>query len=128
MADDATRIEPGDVLLVTGIDQALLHDVATRFGSTHPGRMLRDRSDLDYERFFIASPALIGRRLSALAIPAALNARILHLRRSDADLPLTSERILEAGDRIGVPAPRASYSATRCAAPATSAIQESAAA
>lgn len=113
VADDATRIEAGDVLLVTGIDQAVLHDVATRFGRAHPGRMLRDRSDLDYERFFVSSPALIGRRLAALNIPDELHARILHLRRSDADLPLTPERILEAGDRIGVLAPRASFPALR---------------
>jgi len=113
VADEATRIETGDVLLVTGIDQALLHDVATRFGKAHPGRMLRDRSDLDYERFFISNPTLIGQRLSTLAIPESLNARILHLRRSDADLPLTSGRILEAGDRIGILAPRASFPALR---------------
>ena len=113
VADDSTRIEAGDVLLVTGVDQAVLHDVATRFGRAHPGRMLRDRSDLDYERFFISNPALTGQRLAALAIPEALNARILHLRRSDADLPLTPERILEAGDRIGVLAPRASFPALR---------------
>lgn len=113
VADDSHRIEAGDVLLVTGVDQAVLHDVATRFGRVHPGRILRDRSDLDYERFFISSPALIGRRLAALAIPDELNARILHLRRSDADLPLTPERILEAGDRVGVLAPRASFPALR---------------
>ena len=113
VADDSTRIEAGDVLLVTGVDQAVLHDVATRFGRAHPGRMLRDRSDLDYERFFISNPALTGQRLAALAIPEALNARILHLRRGDADLPLAPERILEAGDRIGVLAPRASFPALR---------------
>lgn len=113
VADEAARIEAGDVLLVTGIDQQVLHDAATRFGHVHPGRMLRDRSDLDYERFFVSSPALIGASLSALAIPEALHARILHLRRGDADLPLSPGRILEAGDRIGVLAPRASFPALR---------------
>lgn len=110
-ANDATCIETGDVLLVTGIDQALLHDVATRFGRAQPGRILHDRSDFDYERFFISSPSTIGQRLAALAIPVELNARVLHLRRGDADLALTPDRILEAGDRIGVLAPRASFPA-----------------
>ncbi len=113
VADDALQIEAGDVLLVTGIDADALHDAATRFGRAQPGRMLRDRTDLDYERFFISSPALIGTHLGALALPAGLNARILHLRRSDADLSVSPQRILEAGDRIGVLAPRASFPALR---------------
>ncbi|WBS00090.1 YidE/YbjL duplication [Pseudoduganella sp. SL102] len=113
VADDAMRIEHGDVLLLTGIDPKVLHDAATRFGRAHPGRMMRDRSDLDYERFFISNPALIGRVIASLALPPELNARILHLRRSDADLPLTPQRVLEAGDRIGVLAPRASFPALR---------------
>ena len=37
----------------------------------------------------------------------------LHLRRSDADLSVSPQRILEAGDRIGVLAPRASFPALR---------------
>ncbi len=113
VANDAIRIEAGDVLLVTGIDAATLHDAATRFGRESPGRILHDRGDLDYERFFISNPALAGVALGALAIPPELNARVLHLRRNDAELPLAPGRVLETGDRIGVLAPRASFPALR---------------
>lgn len=113
VADDMACIEAGDVLLVTGIDQSVLNDAAMRFGHADPGRMLRDRSDLDYERFFISSPAIIGTGLSDLVIPQELHARILHLRRGDADLPIDPGRILEAGDRIGVLAPRSSFPVLR---------------
>jgi putative transport protein len=113
VADSAMRIEPGDRLLVAGNDQAVLHEVATRFGPAHPGGMLHDRSDLDYDRFFISAASMAGLPLSALALPAGLNARVLHLRRGDADLVLNPGRLLEMGDRVGVLAPRSSFPALR---------------
>lgn len=113
VAEDSMCLERDDVLLVAGNDSALLHDVATRFGPAHPGRMVHDRKDLDYERFFISSPAVAGLQLGQLHIPKELQARILHLRRADADLQLTPQRTLEFGDRIGVLAPRASFPALR---------------
>ena len=113
VAQESMCLEHDDVLLIAGNDTSVLHDVATRFGPAHPGRMLHDRKDLDYERFFISSAAIAGLPLSQLKIPAELQARILHLRRNDADLHLTPQRILEFGDRIGVLAPRASFPALR---------------
>ena len=113
VADDAICLARGDVLLVTGTDLPVLHDVAARFGPAHPGGMVHDRSELDYERFFVSSPAMAGQALAAVQLPMALNARILHLRRSDADLELAPERLLEYGDRVGVLAPRASFPALR---------------
>lgn len=113
MAAPTMRLEQGDVLLITGTDAPTLHAVAGRFGSAHRGGLVNDRSDLDYERFFVSSPKLAGMTLAAFTLPPQLNARILHLRRNDADLPLTPTRMLEYGDRIGVLAPRASFPALR---------------
>ncbi len=111
MADDALRLERGDVLMVTGTDAGVLHDAATRYGHANPGRMVHDRSDLDYTRVFVSSAKIAGMRLADLHLPEELNARILHVRRGDADLELTPQRMLEFGDRIGVLAPRASFAA-----------------
>lgn len=113
LAKDDIRLERDDVLLVTGNEPAVLHDLATRFGPAHPGRMLHDRSDLDYERFFISSTNIAGLRLAEMKLPEQLQARVLHLRRNDADLTLTPQRTLEFGDRIGILAPRASFPALR---------------
>jgi putative transport protein len=113
VADETMRIARDDVLLVAGIDAQVLHNVATRFGRPHAGRMLSDRADLDYERFFISSPAMAGRLLATLTLPPELNARILHLRRNDADLAPAPGRTLEYGDRVGVLAPRDSFPALR---------------
>jgi putative transport protein len=113
VADDSMQLERDDVLLVAGNDSSKLHDAATRFGPADPGSMLHDRSDLDYERFFISSAAIAGLQLAQLKLPEELQARILHLRRNDAELRLTPQRTLEFGDRIGVLAPRASFPALR---------------
>ncbi len=111
VADDTMRLERDDVLLVAGTDSAVLHDVATRFGPRHPGRIVSDRSDLDYTRFFVSSAQVAGTRLADLRLPAELKARVLHLRRGDIELELTPQRMLEYGDRVGVLAPRASFPA-----------------
>ncbi|OWQ83773.1 YidE/YbjL duplication [Roseateles aquatilis] len=110
-ANDDTELQRGDVLLLTGTDQVALRHAALRFGPSHPGRMLRDRSDLDYTRFFISNPRVAGKRLADLALPPELGARILHLRRSDADLDPLPDRQFEFGDRVGVLAPRESFPA-----------------
>lgn len=104
-----TALERDDVLLLTGTDAQVLRQAALRFGPLEPGRMLKDRSDLDYERFFISNPAIAGLRLQDLPLPPALGARVLHLRRSDVDLSPNPDRLLEFGDRIGVLAPRGSF-------------------
>lgn len=110
-ATDALELRRGDVLLLTGTDPDALRRAAMRFGHTQPGRMLRDRGDLDYERFFVSNPQVAGRRLGDLALPAEAGARVLHLRRSDVDLAPHADRVLEFGDRVGVMAPRASFPA-----------------
>lgn len=110
-AVDDTALARGDVLLLTGTDKTALRNAASRFGPAAPGRMLRDRSDLDYNRFFVSNPAVAGQRISDIHLPPELGARILHLRRSDADIDPQPERQFEFGDRVGVLAPRASFAA-----------------
>ncbi|MDM0111462.1 TrkA C-terminal domain-containing protein [Variovorax sp. J22R133] len=110
-AADDTALERGDVVLLTGTDQAALVNAASRFGPANPGRMLRDRSDMDYRRFFISNPKVAGQRLGDVELPPELGARVLHLRRSDADMPPDPDRLLEFGDRVGVLAPRESFAA-----------------
>lgn len=112
-ATDETVLERGDVLLLTGTDQTALHNAASRFGPAATRRMLRDRSDLDYARFFVSNPAVAGKRIGELQLPPELGARILHLRRSDADIDPLPERQFEFGDRVGVLAPRGSFAALR---------------
>lgn len=110
-ATDDAELQRGDVLLLTGTDQTALGQAASRFGPPDPGRILRDRADLDYNRFFVSNPQVAGKSIAELRLPPELRARILHLRRSDADLDPLPEREFEFGDRVGVLAPRSSFAA-----------------
>jgi putative transport protein len=66
---------------------------------------------MDYRRFFISNPKVAGQRLGDVVLPPELGARVLHLRRGDADMAPHPDRLLEFGDRVGVLAPRESFDA-----------------
>ncbi|WGF86613.1 aspartate:alanine exchanger family transporter [Marinivivus vitaminiproducens] len=103
----------GDVLLLAGPDKAALRAFAVRIGSEEHGHVLRDRDDLDYVRVFASRRGVVGRPLAALALPPELNARIVHVRRGDADLQPQADVVLEYGDRVGLLAPRAAFADVR---------------
>jgi putative transport protein len=80
----------------------LLADAAARLGRLEPGRIVKDRSALDYIRVFVAKANLIGVPLAQLPLPAGFPAHVLHVRRYDMDLVPAPDLMLEYGDRIGV--------------------------
>ncbi|MFD1245095.1 aspartate:alanine exchanger family transporter [Paralysiella testudinis] len=101
-------LQEGDVLMLTGVDSKTLDEVADQFGITQHNRIAGARGDLDYIRLFVSNPKIANRRLADVQqeIPAQWEARILHLRRNDADMTPKPDRILEFGDRVGILAPR----------------------
>lgn len=98
-------LRPGDaVMLVAETEQAIAETVA-RLGRIDPGRFVKDRSDLSYQRLFVSKPPLTGIPLADLPMPAGVPMQILHVRRYDSDLVATPDLRLEIGDRIGVIVP-----------------------
>jgi putative transport protein len=67
-----------------------------------PGRIIKDRSDLDYIRVFVAKANLVGVPLAQLPLPAGFPVHLLHVRRYDMDLVPAPDLTLEYGDRVGV--------------------------
>ena len=53
VADDAVALEPGDGLLVIAEREGDIQAAASKFGALAPGRIVRDRADLDYIRVFV---------------------------------------------------------------------------
>jgi len=51
-----------DVVLASGPSKETLAATAKRLGEPAPGRIAKDRSDLDYLRVFASRPAVVGRR------------------------------------------------------------------
>ena len=95
-------LNAGDGILVVTDDQAALAEAAAKFGKLEPGRLVTDRSALDYMRVFVSKANLIGVPLSKLPLPTGFPVHVLHVRRYDADIVPAPDLMLEYGDRIGV--------------------------
>ena len=67
-----------------------------------PGRIVKDRSALDYIRVFVGKANMVGMPLAQLPMPAGFPTHLLHVRRYDMDIVPTPDLMLEFGDRVGV--------------------------
>src|SRR6516225_994599 len=95
-------LEPGDGLLVISDRQDAISDAAARLGKLDPGRIVKDRSALDYIRVFVGKAAVVGVPLAQLPLPAGFPVQLLHVGRYDTDIVPTPDLTLEFGDRVGV--------------------------
>jgi putative transport protein len=95
-------LSPGDGLLVVAEREDAIAEAAARFGKLEPGRIIKDRADLDYIRVFVGKANVVGVPLDRLPLPAGFPVHLLHVRRYDADLVPAPDLTLEFGDRVGV--------------------------
>jgi len=110
---DATVLDDGDVILLVSTDLAALEQVRHEVGDAAPGRVTKDRGDLDFFLVFVSSQRAAGRTVAELADGPLSGASLLAVRRGDADLMPTSDLMLELGDRIGLLCPRAQVDSVR---------------
>ncbi len=99
---DSLVLRVDDVLLATSTNPEALKAATALFGELQPGRITAHREDLDYQRFFASSKAVVGRALGDIVFPTGLDASIIQVRRGDADMLPHPELILEFGDRVGL--------------------------
>jgi putative transport protein len=95
-------LSPGDGLMVISEREEAIAEAAGRLGKLEPGRLVKDRSALDYIRVFVAKANLVGVPLARLPLPAGFPVHLLHVRRYDTDLVPSPDLMLEFGDRVGV--------------------------
>src|SRR5207344_256853 len=95
-------LSSGDGLLIIAEREEAIAEAAARLGKLEPGRIVKDRSALDYIRVFVGKANLVGVPLAQLPMPAGFPAHLLHVRRYDMDIVPTPDLSLEFGDRVGV--------------------------
>ena len=100
-ADDL-MVSAGDGLLVISEREDAIAEAADRLGRVEPGRLVKDRRDLDYIRVFVGKADIVGVPLGKLPLPQGFPTHLLHVRRYDADLVPSPDLTLEFGDRVGV--------------------------
>jgi len=112
-ASPGVVVAENDVVLVSGISKDALEQARIRLGEAAPGRLAKDRSDLDYLRVFVSRPTVVGRALEGLDLPGDKAAILVQVRRGDADIMPSPDLVLEFGDRVGVLAHRSDFPAMR---------------
>ena len=95
-------VDEDDVLFVTAASRELLDQAEQLLGEHAPGRMVRDRTGMDYIRVFVSKRGLVGRALGELNIPGGFDYQFVQVTRGDGDLIPNSDLILEYGDRVGL--------------------------
>jgi putative transport protein len=93
---------PGDGLMLVSDRKDAIDEAAARLGKLEPGRIVKDRSALDYIRVFVGKANVVGVPLGQLAMPVGFPTHVLHVRRYDMDIVPSPDLTLEFGDRIGV--------------------------
>jgi putative transport protein len=98
-------LENGDALMIVADQQEAIAKTAARLGRLEPGRIVKDRSALDYIRVFVGKANMVGVPLAQLPMPAGFPSHLLHVRRYDMDIVPAPDLTLEFGDRVGVLTP-----------------------
>src|SRR3954469_2586972 len=92
----------GDGLMIIADRQEAIAEAAAKLGRLEPGRIVKDRSALDYIRVFVGKANMVGIPLAQLPLPSGFQTHLLHVRRYDMDIVPTPDLMLEFGDRVGV--------------------------
>ena len=95
-------LSPGDGVLVVAEKESAVPEAAAKLGRLEPGRIVKDRSSLDYIRVFVGKANVVGVPLAQLPMPSGFPTHLLHVRRYDMDIVPTPDLMLEFGDRVGV--------------------------
>lgn len=95
-------LAPGDGLMIVAEQEDAIAGAAERLGKLEPGRIVKDRSALDYIRVFVSKANVVGVPLGQLPLPAGFPVHLLHVRRYDMDIVPMPDLTLEFGDRVGV--------------------------
>ena len=95
----------GDGLMIAADSSDAVASTAAKLGRLEPGRIVKDRSALDYIRVFVGKANMVGIPLSQLPLPSGFPTHLLHVRRYDMDVVPTPDLMLEFGDRVGVLTP-----------------------
>lgn len=102
-----------DTLLLGGDNRDSLDSACALIGQHMPGKIVSDRSHLDYARFFASRASVIGLPISEIKFPENVEVSIVQIRRGDADILPTPALTLEFGDRVGLLADRKHFPALR---------------
>jgi putative transport protein len=109
--DPAHLFKADDTVLLHATEPSALAAARTMLGEQVTGRLMIDRSRLDYLRAFVSRPALEGLHVKDVVFPSGVQASITHVQRGDTEILLSDGLTFENGDRVGLLAHRRDFAA-----------------
>ncbi|MEJ5990886.1 TrkA C-terminal domain-containing protein [Ramlibacter sp. PS3R-8] len=106
-------VAENDVVLLVAPRKESLEMARQGLGEAAPGRLLKDRSDLDYIRVFASRANVVGKPIGDLILPGDRAVVIAQVRRGDTNILPRPDMVLEFGDRVGMLAHRNDFAALR---------------
>jgi putative transport protein len=94
-------LDVNDQIVAVGTNDAL-ERARLLFGEEAPVPLSGDNDAIDYQRIFVSSPKVAGKKIYELSLEREYGATITRLRRGDVDFVPAPDTILELGDRIRV--------------------------
>lgn len=101
IADEATRLQPGDLITICGTREEIGR-VVEFFGEAIEPEPEANGGLRDYYRVFVSNPQVVGHKLSDLNLPHLLGATVIRVRRGDVEFLPQPHTVLEYGDRVRV--------------------------
>jgi len=99
------ELQPGDQLLVVGNPDDVRTAVAF-LGHESPDDLRHHRREVDFRRFLVSNPDLVGRTIGQLNLEGHLHGLVTRVRRGDLDMLARDDLILQPGDRVLAVVPR----------------------
>ncbi|WP_130864692.1 aspartate:alanine exchanger family transporter [Acidipropionibacterium timonense] len=112
LATPEDDLHPGDEVLVVGNPDDVARAVE-HLGHVSDRRLTDQRQEIDFRRFLVSNPRLVGRTLGEIDVRGRTNGKVTRVRRGDLDMLARSDLVLQPGDRVlcVVPANRISDAA-----------------
>src|SRR5262245_47699584 len=79
-------VAAGDGVLIVAESKDAVDAAGQKLGRLEPGRLAKDRANLDYIRVFVGKANMVGVPLASLPMPTGFPTHLLHVRRYDMDL------------------------------------------
>ncbi len=106
-------LDEDDVVLISANSKEGIETARKLLGEAAPGRIVRDRSAMDYVRVFASKRSVVGTALGELNIPGDFDYQFIQIFRGDSELLPRRDLILEFGDQVGLLVNRANIPAVR---------------
>lgn len=99
------RLNADDTVLVVGPEAGVAR-AAAALGRPASTALTHDRADVDFRRFLVSDPRLVGETVAELDFPGRFSGTVTRVKRGDLDMVAADDLVVQPGDRVLAVVPR----------------------